>query len=429
MRPEGPLTEKAILALKPAQTRYVVPDGLVPGLLLRVSPSSVKTWALFYRTGGRQRFFTLGRYPDLTLGKAREAARRGLAKARLGDDPHGEKLQARREARKDAESTVEALTLRCLDALPLRPTTLKEWGRLARAEILPAFSKRQARDLTRADVRAWTEKIAKRSPYTANRAFEVLRRVFSWSVEQDVIGASPFVGLRLPAKEHRSERVLSVDEVRALWIALDEVEEHHPDYADAARLLLLTGVRRDMVLGMKRTELEDLDGREPRWVIPGGFEGRSKSGRAHVVPLSPETLAVVRRRLEETNGDLLFAVTRAARTGEAPKHQNLTWSSRAVQAIREVTEEKLGGRMAKWRIHDIRHTVATHLREDLKVSSDVVSLILGHTPPGPRVTRIYDRSELLPERRAALVAWASWVVRADRQEAVVLPLVGRTAKE
>jgi integrase len=177
---------------------------------------------------------------------------------------------------------------------------------------------------------------------------------------------------------------------------------------------------------MKRAELEDLDGREPRWVIPGGFEGRSKSGRAHAVPLSPEALAVVRRRLEGTAGELLFGVTRAARAGQAPKHQNLTWSSRAVAAIRKATEEKLGGRMAKWRIHDLRHTVATHLREDLKVSSDVVSLILGHTLAGPRVTRVYDRSELLPERRAALVAWASWVVRADRKEAVVVPLRGRT---
>jgi integrase len=85
-----------------------------------------------------------------------------------------------------------------------------------------------------------------------------------------------------------------------------------PQPADAARLLLLTGVRRDMVLGMKRAELEDLDGREPRWVIPGGFEGRSKSGRAHVVPLSPEALAVLRRRFEGTAGELLFAVTRAS---------------------------------------------------------------------------------------------------------------------
>src|SRR5512142_462141 len=110
MTTDGPLTEKAILALRPAETRYMVPDGLVPGLLLRVFPSGVKSWALFYRMGGRQsrqRFFTLGRYPELSLGKAREAARRTLARTRLGADPHGDKLEARSRARRDTESTVE----------------------------------------------------------------------------------------------------------------------------------------------------------------------------------------------------------------------------------------------------------------------------------------------------------------------------------
>jgi integrase len=300
---------------------------------------------------------------------------------------------------------------------------LKEWRRLAQAEIVPTLGKRQARDLTRAEVRAWSERIAKRSSYTANRAFEVLRRVYSWSVEQDVLGASPFFGLRLPAKEQKSERVLSADEVRALWFALADVEDHHPDYVDALRLLLLTGVRRDMVLGIKRSELEDLGGTEPRWVIPGGFEGRSKSGRAHVVPLSAEALTVVRRRLEAAEGELLFPVTRPARKGETPKHSTVTWSSRAVQAIRNATERRFEGRMGRWRVHDLRHTIATHLREDLKVSGDIVSLVLGHTPAGPRVTRVYDRSELLDERRSALVAWGAWVVQTgdEREVATVLP--------
>jgi len=56
-----------------------------------------------------------------------------------------------------------------------------------------------------------------------------------------------------------------------------------------------------------------------------------------------------------------------------------------------------------------RHTIATHLRADLGVSTEVVSLILGHTPPGPRVTRVYNRADLLPERTSALKAWGRWI--------------------
>src|SRR5262249_27497414 len=69
-------------------------------------------------------------------------------------------------------------------------------------------------------------------------------------------------------------------------------------------------------------------------------------------------------------------------------------------------EEKLGREVAPWVLHSSRHTVATHLREDLHVSQDVVARILAHAPPGTSdTTAIYDRSVLLRERRAALVAW------------------------
>ena len=83
-------------------------------------------------------------------------------------------------------------------------------------------------------------------------------------------------------------------------------------YTDAVRLLLLTGVRRDMVLGMRRSELEDIGGREPRWAIPGGFAGRSKSGRPHVVPLSPQALAVIEPRLEVVHSGIEKALAMKA---------------------------------------------------------------------------------------------------------------------
>ena len=97
------------------------------------------------------------------------------------------------------------------------------------------------------------------------------------------------------------------------------------------------------------------------------------------------------------------------RTGE---DRPATWPSGFVEDLRDETRRQYrklieddAATVASWRIHDLRHAGATHLREDLGVSSEVVSLILCHTPPGPRVSRVYNRAELLPERRAALVAW------------------------
>src|SRR5262249_23741504 len=145
------------------------------------------------------------------------------------------------------------------------------------------------------------------------------------------------------------------------------------------------------------------EGKEPRWTIPGGFAGRSKSGRPHVVPLSTQALRIIRRRIEEIGLDTLFPPNRIAEA------EFMTWSSRFIRELRQTTESILGVAMPRWTVHNLRHTIGTHMREDLGVSSDVVSLILGHTPPGPRVTRVYDRAELLPERRSALGAWGAWL--------------------
>ncbi len=418
--------------------RYEKPDALVPGLRFRVSPAGVKTWALLYRpkAGGRERL-TLGGYPGLTLGKARKAARAKLAEVQLGGNPAAALRAARVQVVRDEKTTIRALAPACLEDLTLRPSTRKEWTRLADSEIVKAFGGRQAADLTRAEIREWCESIrdgerswrddgGRAAPYTANRAFELLRRIYSWAVGRDLIPGTPFAGLEKPSEEVESERVLSRDELRAVLLALD----HCPRtlkaykalwaiYADAARLLLLTCTRRAAVLGMRRSEMEGLDGDEPRWVVPGGAEGRSKSGRAHVVPLSVQALEVIRRRLAAVDGECLFPVNRS----KAGEDRPATWPSGFVADLKAETLKQLradledkSATIEPWKVHGFRHTAATHLREDLAVSWEVVSALLGHTPPGPRVSRVYNRAELLPERRAALVAWGAWLDNLQAEE-------------
>lgn len=69
------------------------------------------------------------------------------------------------------------------------------------AEIAPALGGRAPEEITRRDVRAFVEAIAYERPYWANRVFELLRRVFSWAVENELLAASPCVGLKKPGGE------------------------------------------------------------------------------------------------------------------------------------------------------------------------------------------------------------------------------------
>ncbi len=404
-------------AIDGRRTEYA--DTLCPGLILRVSASGRRAWSVLFkrgrgRAGRRTTRITLGPAARLSLAEARLVARRVLE---TGEAPRASAL------------TVEAVVARALGALVLTPKTRREWERLARIEIGPSLGARPAAELERAEVRAWARDVARRSTWTAQRAFEVLRRCYAWAVyEEELLRATPCERLHLGYQEAASERVLSRDELRRLLGALDRLEtdgrprkHSRPEfeaYAAATRLLLLTGVRRDAVLGARADEREgDI------WRVPAE---RSKGGRAHLVPLSPAAGAVFASRV---------AAVEAMLPGERLLFPNargrvMTWSSRWTRNLREemrgVSEDWTLLSDPRWRIHDLRHTIATVMAESLGISRDVVALVLGHSF-GPRVTRVYDRAERLPERRAALERWAEWLERLKDDRAVggrILPFGG-----
>jgi integrase len=155
----------------------------------------------------------------------------------------------------------------------------------------------------------------------------------------------------------------------------------------------------------------EIDADRLLWRVPADRIG-NKNAREHLVPLAKPALAIIKRRLSSHEEEWVFPSPR-------DRHIPRAWSNpykalAAFQARTSATFRKLTGKsepMSPWTLHNLRHTAATHLSEDLKVASVVVTRLLAQTPPGAAITRIYDRSELLDERRAALVAWASWLDR------------------
>lgn len=437
------IKEKADIGrIVPKETRFEMLDSVVAGLRLRVWPTGAKKWSLLYRTPAgafsRLSLGDFGESPDLTLAAARKAAQAKKVAIAAGQDPQEEKRQKRavaraeRAAKLDAKGeTVEAVALQCVEALKLRPATRREWLRLIHVEIAPTFPGRAAKELTRPEIKAWTRKLARRNGWIANRSFSLLRRVYSWAASDDIelVGASPLVGMKKPFEdETESERVLSAADLRAILRALnaldlrgeferEEKESEGPGipYVEACRLLLLTGVRRSAVIGAKRAEFEGLDGKTPQWVVPGGAYGRSKSGRPHVVPLSPAALEVVRRRMAVAKGSFLFPVRRLVK-GKTEKDRPMTWDSHFMGLLKDTADKIVGASMEPWKLHGFRAALATNSREHLKVSGDVVGALLGHKKPGAAVTRVYDRSELLEEKRDALCLWADWLEDLERND-------------
>jgi integrase len=206
--------------------------------------------------------------------------------------------------------------------------------------------------------------------------------------------------------------VLSGDELRWLWLACDEVEE---PYHSIFRLLALSGQRLNEVAGMRREELRD-DG---MWHLPGS---RTKNHLAHVVPLPPLAQSII---AAVPPGQNQFVFTTSA--GRPPTH----WSkakSKLDAAMLALARKECGpdAVIEPWRLHDLRRGFVTGLVE-IGVPPHVVEQVVNHIS-GTRagVAGVYDKSQLLPERRAALQRWAAHVERVVSGAAAVkvVPLHG-----
>jgi integrase len=445
-------------------------DDVVNGLALRVSPAGSRTWIAIYKFGGRHgkvRRYRLASLDRLSLKAARARAKEVLAKVTLGQDPQELRNRERHATRtRRGALTVSGLVRQFLEEATLRPATAKEWRRLEDVEISPTpFGASPAAEASRTDARQWGAAIKRRSGWTANRAHQLAHRAFSWGVKQELVPVNPFAELVRPmAVERKSGRDLSVAELAALLRALRHFDGLYPV---AVRLLLLTAARESMVTEAQPPEFEGLEGTAPRWTVPPERKGMKRRAKdeepaAHLVPLSPQAAAIVRARVAAIgrSGRYLFPQTRLRRRGQARKRETIWWSSRFVAQLRLATAEELAGetveqaverlgpkderaaaaartwarkellgRIPRWTIHGLRHTVATRLREELNVDKDVVRLLLGH---GSRrrgdATDIYDHAELLGPRRSALVAWGAWLDRLEAgdvagvETATVLPM-------
>jgi integrase len=419
---------ESLPAVNGQRTDYA--DTICPGLVLRVSPTGVRSWSVLVGAGHgrearRQARVTIGKLARYSLAEARAEARRILEHGA----PIGRGL------------TVERLIRDALTHLTLADSTRREWTRLADHDLIPGLGSQPAAELERGEVRAFLREVGSRAPTTANRCLTVLRRCYSWAVAEELVRVSPCAGLARLYQERPRDRVLGADELRRLMGALarlrvqpcphplreGETEESGSVFADATLLLLLTGVRESAVLGMRRAELHGIAGAEPLWIIPPERAKRRRGGdaalRPHHVPLSPQAVAVVRRRLAAINEafgsewEHLFPAAGKASGQDRPLAWSSNWPPELIEEMRAVSLDKSGSPVGlepadpDWTIHGLRHTIATHLCEQLGVSLPIADLILGHQLPGSRVARIYVRAELLAERRAALCRWAEWLER------------------
>jgi len=382
------LTTKFIENVKPADIRREVPDSGCRGLYLIVQPTGRKAWAVRYRFRGDTRKLTLD--SGLTLAEAREAATKALRELERGNDPAALKFDAQAKAEKAAadrkRDTVEHHAGLFIEQYARKKTREKSWKQTEHVFhniALPAWHGRTVHDLARRDIRELIEHVAEDRPVMANRVLAHLSKFFNWLCERDVIPASPCAGIKPPHKEQARERVLSDDEIKALWRACDAIKG---PAGPAVKLLLLTGQRCGEVVGMKRSELSG-----DVWTLP---PARTKNKQRHEVPLSAQALAII-DEMKVIDEDFVFTISKTQRLG------NMSRAKAALDAQMKPKEP--------WVLHDLRRTVASGMAA-LTIELPVIEKVLNHKSGTFRgIVGVYQKHAYAKEKRDALERWANHV--------------------
>ncbi len=239
---------------------------------------------------------------------------------------------------------------------------------------------------------------------TAKRVRQRISGVFVFAIAKGLAQVDPAEKLGAvlkPLRKGRQPAITDLVRLREMIIAAEE------DYARpltrlALRFLALTVVRPSELRGACWDEFEELNGDAPLWRVPavrmkGDLDRKDESGGDHLVPLTPQAVAVLRALWPLTgSGTLVFPSTR---------HANRPMSENAIGYLLN---------RAGYHGHHVPHgfraafsTIMNEWAERHGKDHDraVIDLMLAHVPRA-KVEGAYNRAAFMPRRREIASRWA-----------------------
>lgn len=384
------LTDTKARAARPAEKPYKLTDR--DGLYLHVSPTGAKSWRFDYRLAGARETLTIGRYPDVPLGAARDALGRARAFVARGESPAKAKQHSKASAREARANTLQATAEKWYEARAKARSA--SWRDNARRwldqDIYPMVGSKPIRDVTADDLERLVRRIAeKRGVKSAHYARLLVAGVFKSLPRHLGVGnpARDVAGLlELPKGKPRG-RALSAKEIPAFLEAVDGYPGRKATKL-AARLLLLTFVRKRELI---EAPWQELDLERGEWVISAE---RMKMEKPHIVPLSRQAIEC-------------FAKLEPLAMGSFYVFPNLGDPKRPMSAS---TLNKVFGEIGwggKFTPHGARSTASTALNSQ-GWNGDAIERQLAHTERD-LVRGAYNHADYLEERRRMMQGWADYI--------------------
>ena len=327
-------------------------DHDLAGFGVRVYPSGKKVFVVQTRAFGRSKRVTLGRYPELTPDAARKNATAVIARIKKGEPPVApEPAPVPTVADLAERYQREYVQMHC------KPATVSHYRLMLRKHIVPALGDRLVADVEHKDILSFHNGLH-HMPTVANRAADILVKMFNladaWGWRP--FGANPCRGVsRFNVEKH--ERFLTREELYRLGQALraapaERLASTHA--AAAIRLLVLTGCRRNEILGLRWDDLN---------FETGEMRLRDSKTGARMVPLPPKSAEVFAGLSRTPDNPWVFP---GRKKGTRLVNLNDSWDR---------VRKRAG--LDDVRLHDLRHSFASRalaLGESLPMIGD----LLGH---------------------------------------------------
>ncbi|MCA3647471.1 MAG: tyrosine-type recombinase/integrase [Methylobacterium sp.] len=393
------LSDLAIRQAKEGPKLRKLSDG--GGLQLWIKPNGSKLWCLAYRgTDGKQKKYSIGPYPTVTLQEARNKREEAKRLLLAGLDPvtHNRTEKANK-AIAEANNAANTFASIAADLLDKKRREGKASNTIGKREWLyglagDAFGKRPIADITSPEVlKALRVVEGKGHLETARRMRSAIGEVFRYAIATQRASHDPTFALRgalaEPKVEHRAA-ILEPQAIGALLRAIDGFNGQ-PTTIAALKLMAILFPRPGE---LRQAEWKEFDLERAVWTIPAA---RMKMRREHRVPLPRQAIAVLESLLPLSGNQTL--VLPGTVSVKRPMSENTING-----ALR-----RMGFKKEEMTAHGFRAMATTFLNESGKFSRDAIDRALSHQEQNA-VRRAYVRSDHW-EERVRMAAW--WADKLD----------------
>lgn len=417
----GKLKDTEVRAAKPRDKEYKLSDG--DSLFLIVTTGGSRLWRFRYRFEGKEKTLAFGKYPEITLLEARERTAQARKLLANGCDPMQVKQDAA-DAVKAAEKPVETFEKVSFELCDIKSHRASEkhvsdYRRSLELHVLPAFGKRDIKDITALEVIALGKKVEEKGRYQAHRIIQRIGEVMDYAVATGRREQNPVTKMThttIAPHERENNPAISIDDLPAFLKDLS-VYRGYPITILMLRFVMLTACRtgeaRDLLWSWV-----DLD-KKLITIPPDGYKtgrrainsGRAASAKPHLIPLAEQVVDLLRDAQELTGN------TSNKHVFPAYRNWNMMASENAISnALANIGMGKWKGRQSG---HGFRALARTEWSDSGKWSFESMELQLAHQFKNATVSA-YDKSERLEERGRMLQWWADRIDAAGCSKVTIL---------